>query len=61
MTEEIRCSECRFLLYYGETIAERLYLGGLNEEKVLKRYDNVCPSCGNKLSVDSVDIDIKEW
>ena len=61
MTEMIRCTGCRSLLYFGETIAERLYLGGLSEEKVLKRYDNICPRCGKKLSVDTVNIDIKQW
>ena len=49
------------MLYFGETIGERLYLGGLSEEKVLKRYGNVCPSCGEKLSVDTVNIEIKQW
>ena len=61
MTEMIRCSGCRFLLYFGETIAERLYLGGLCEKKVLKRYDNICPNCGKKLDVETVNIDIKQW
>ncbi len=61
MTETICCSNCRSLLYYGETIAERLYLGGLSEEKVLKRYDNICPGCGKKLSTDNVSIEIKQW
>ena len=61
VTEEIHCAQCQFLLYYGETIAERLYLGGLDEEKVLKRYNNTCPKCGNKLSTETVKIEIKQW
>jgi hypothetical protein len=48
-------------LYYGETIADRLYIGGLSEEKVLKRYKNVCPNCEAELSLDTVTINYKEW
>jgi hypothetical protein len=61
VTEEIHCAQCSFLLYYGETISERLYLGGLDEEKVLRRYNNICPNCGSKLSRDTVRIEIKQW
>lgn len=61
MTEEIRCGKCDFLLYFGETISDRLYIGGLNEEKILQRYNNVCPMCGNKLSMKTVKVKIKEW
>ena len=61
MTEMINCGKCDFLLYYGETISERLYLGGLTEEKVLQRYNNRCPSCGNKLDMEAVKVTIKKW
>ena len=61
MTETIRCKKCDFLLYFGETISERLYLGGLNEEKVLQRYKNICPNCGNELSMNDVEVQIKKW
>jgi len=49
------------MLYYGETIADRLYIGGLSEEKVLKRYKNVCPNCEAPLSLETVEIKFKEW
>lgn len=61
MTEIIRCKKCGFLLYFGETINERLYMGGLSEEKVLQRYKNVCPNCGDELSLEKVEVEIKEW
>jgi len=49
------------MLYFGETINERLYMGGLDEEKVLQRYNNACPNCGNKLNMKTVKIEIKKW
>jgi len=61
LTEMINCRKCDFLLYYGETISERLYLGGLNEEKVLQRYKNRCPNCGNELNMKTVKVSVKEW
>ena len=61
MTETIHCKNCEFLLYYGETIADRLYIGGLSEEKVLKRYKNVCPNCEAPLGLETVEIKFKEW
>lgn len=61
MTETIRCKGCSFLLYFGETISDRLYLGGLNDEKILQRYNNVCPICGNKLGMETVEVKIKKW
>jgi ribosomal protein S27AE len=61
MTEEIHCGKCGFMLYFGETINERLYMGGLDEEKVLQRYNNACPNCGNKLNMKTVKIEIKKW
>jgi len=61
MTETIRCKKCDFLLYYGEKIKDRLYIGGFSEEEVLKRYKNVCPNCGGSLNLETVEIKIKEW
>ena len=60
MTEIIRCASCAFLLYYGETIADRMYLGGLDEEKVLQRYARGCPHCGGALRMETVTITIQE-
>lgn len=60
MTEIIRCGSCGFLLYYGETIADRMYLGGLDEEKVLKRYPHGCPHCGGALRLATVTTTITE-
>jgi hypothetical protein len=60
MTEIIKCDQCDNLLYFGEEIARRLYMRAVPSEKtVLAYYGNVCPRCGNALTLDSVSIDIK--
>ncbi len=60
MTEVIKCGQCNNLLYFGEEIARRLYMRAVpSEDTVLAYYDNTCPRCGNKLTVDTVKIDIK--
>jgi phage FluMu protein Com len=60
MTETIRCSKCDMLLYFGEEIDRRLYMRAIpSEETVLGFYDNTCPKCGKKVSVDTVKIEKK--
>jgi ribosomal protein S27AE len=59
VTEKIICGKCSFLLYWGEAIAERLYMS-LSEEKVLEKYGNKCPDCGSNLSMNSVRIEIRD-
>jgi RNase P subunit RPR2 len=57
MTEQIRCGNCDMLLYYGEEIDRRLYMRAIpSEETVLGFYNNTCPQCGSKMSLDSVKI-----
>jgi predicted nucleic-acid-binding Zn-ribbon protein len=60
MPEIIKCAKCADLLYFGEEIARRLYMRAVpSEETVLTYYDNICPRCGNRLTMDSVTIEIK--
>ena len=60
MTETIRCSNCDMLLYFGEEIDRRLYMRAIpSEETVLGFYNNECPKCGDKVSVDTVKIEKK--
>ena len=60
MTETIRCSNCDMLLYFGEEIDRRLYMRAIpSEETVLGFYNNECPKCGKKVSVDTVKIEKK--
>ena len=60
MTETIKCSNCDMLLYFGEEIDRRLYMRAIpSEETVLDFYDNTCPKCGKKVSVDTVKIEKK--
>ncbi len=61
MSEKIFCGKCNMLLYFGEEIKRRLYMRAIpSEETVLSFYNNVCPRCGNKLSLKTVEIQIKE-
>lgn len=61
MTEKIICGNCGMLLYAGEEIKRRLYMRAIpSEESVLALYDNRCPKCGKKLSLESVQVEIKE-
>lgn len=61
MSEKIYCDYCSMLLYFGEVIKRRLYMRAIpSEETVLDYYQNTCPRCGNKLSMDSVNIEIEE-
>ena len=60
MTETIRCAECNMLLYFGEEIKRRLYMRAIPSEKpVLGYYDNTCPRCGAKLTLETVQITTK--
>ena len=60
MTETIKCSNCDMLLYFGEEIDRRLYMRAIPSEKtVLDFYNNTCPQCGKKVSVDTVKIEKK--
>ncbi|UCB46209.1 MAG: hypothetical protein JSV25_01940 [Spirochaetota bacterium] len=60
MPEKILCTECDFLLYFGEIIKKRLYMRNLpSEEKVLEMYNNTCPRCKNKLTLKTVKIAIE--
>jgi len=60
MTETIKCSNCDMLLYFGEEIDRRLYMRAIpSEETVLRFYENTCPKCGKKVSVDTVKIEKK--
>ncbi len=60
MTEIIKCSKCNDLLYFGEEIARRLYMRAVpSEETVLSYYGNICPRCGETLTLDKVKIEIK--
>jgi hypothetical protein len=60
MTEKILCGKCDKLLYFGEEINRRLYMRAIpSEETVLGYYKNICPGCGNKLSLDTVKIETK--
>ena len=61
MREKIVCGKCNMLLYAGEEIKRRLYMRAiLSEESVLGLYNNVCPRCDNKLSLETVSVEIKE-
>jgi RNase P subunit RPR2 len=61
MSEKIFCSKCNMLLYTGEEISRRLYMRAIpSEESVLGFYKNVCPRCGNKLSLETVKVEKKE-
>lgn len=61
MTEQIFCGKCSMLLYFGEEIKRRLYMRAIpSEDTVLNFYNNVCPRCGNKLSLKTVKIEVKE-
>lgn len=60
MPEKIFCSNCDFLLYFGEIISKRLYMRNLpSEESVLEMYSNSCPRCKNGLSLDTVKVDVE--
>ena len=65
MSEKINCEKCNMLLYYGEEISRRLYMRAIpSEDTVLGFYDNACPRCGNKLSRETVKIEVegrKKW
>ncbi|GAI10738.1 unnamed protein product [marine sediment metagenome] len=61
MSEKIFCGKCNMLLYAGEEIKRRLYMRAIpSEETVLGFYNNVCPRCSNKLSLETVKIETKE-
>ena len=61
MSEKIFCGKCSMLLYFGEEIKRRLYMRAIpSEDTVIGFYNNVCPRCGNKLSLKTVKIEVKE-
>jgi phage FluMu protein Com len=60
MTETIRCADCDMLLYFGEEIKRRLYMRAIpSEQTVLGYYHDVCPRCGAKLTLETVQITLK--
>ena len=60
MTEQIHCSKCGMLLYFGEEIDRRLYMRAVpSEDTVLGYYGKKCPQCGSDLSADTVKIEKK--
>ena len=60
MSETIKCGKCHMLLYFGEEIKRRLYMRAIpSETAVLGYYHKVCPRCGSKLSLKTVNIEIK--
>ena len=65
MSEKIYCGKCNMLLYFGEEIKRRLYMRAIpSEEAVIGFYNNVCPRCGNALSLQKINIKIegrKKW
>ena len=59
MTEKIFCGKCNMMLYFGEEIKRRLYMRAIpSEESVLTYYKNVCPRCGNQLSLETTKIEL---
>ena len=61
MNEMIYCGKCNMMLYAGEEIKRRLYMRAIpSEEAVLSLYNNECPRCGNKLTLKTVNVVIKE-
>jgi phage FluMu protein Com len=57
VSETIRCRGCGMMLYFGEEIKRRLYMRAIpSEETVLGYYDNLCPRCKSKLSLESVEV-----
>jgi hypothetical protein len=57
MSEKIYCKNCRLLLYFGEEIKRRLYMRAIpSEATVLGYYHHLCPRCGAKLSLRTVNI-----
>jgi RNase P subunit RPR2 len=60
MTEKILCGNCNMMLYFGEEIKRRLYMRAIpSEETVLGYYNNTCPKCGSKLTLETVKIETK--
>lgn len=57
MTETINCGNCGFLLYWGESIKDRLFMMW-SEETVLQLYKNECPNCGASLSLETVTVEV---
>ena len=61
MTEKLSCGNCGMLLYFGEEIRRRLYMRAIpSEETVLSLYGNICPRCGDPLSLETVRVETKE-
>ena len=59
MSETINCTKCGFLLYWGEAIKDRLYMR-FSEAKLLEKYGNACPNCGDRLTEATVTIQHRE-
>ena len=55
--EKINCGSCGMLLYFGEEISRRPSTRSIpSEETVLEYYHNTCPRCGEKLTLDTIDV-----
>jgi ribosomal protein S27AE len=59
MTETINCGNCDFLLYWGESIKDRLFMTW-SEETVLQLYKNKCPNCGNSLTLKAIKVEVTD-
>lgn len=45
MTERINCGKCNFVLYWGESIKDRMFMRW-SEDYFLAKYGHKCPNCG---------------
>jgi len=55
LTERINCGKCNFVLYWGESIKDRMFMRW-SEETFLAKYGDKCPNCGVDASLKSVKI-----
>ena len=59
MTERINCGSCGFVLYWGESIKDRMFMR-YSETTFLAKYGKKCPNCGAGLSMESVKITFED-
>jgi len=52
MPQKIVCSNCKFVLYYGDDL--------IYPEDVLKKYGYRCPQCGKSLKLDPEKIEVRK-
>lgn len=52
MPQKILCSDCGYVLYYGEDL--------VYPNDVLRKYDYRCPRCGKRLKLDSEKIEVRK-